>query len=107
MKGGLLLKDKHIRILFALRDTTQSWYIANLAKASNTTYVHTCNFLAACESLGITGSEKHGKIKLIKLTERGAKLTEMLANAYALINTVEKKEPEAQPKPVEAQKEKA
>jgi len=107
MKGGLLLKDKHIRILFALRDTTQNWYITNLAKASNTTYVHTCNFLGACENLGITSSEKHGKIKLIKLTEKGAKLAEMLANAYALINTVESKEIEVQPKPVEVQKEKS
>ena len=107
MKGLLLFKDKHLKILLALRDTSQGWHITSLAKASNTTYVHTCNFLVACEQLGITSSEKHGKIKLIKLTERGAKLTEMLANAYALINTVEKKEPEAQPKPVEAQKEKA
>lgn len=106
MKGGLLLKDKHIKILFALRDTTQSWYITTLAKASNTTYVHTCNFLGACENLGITGSEKHGKIKLIKLTEKGIKLADMLVNAYAIINSVEK-EHEVQPKPPEVQKEKS
>lgn len=97
MEGGILFKDKHLKILLALRDTTQSWYITTLAKASNTTYVHTCNFLGACESLGITGSEKHGKIKLIKLTERGVKLADMLANAYSIINSKER-EKEVQPK---------
>ena len=94
MKGGILFKDKQLRILLALRDTTQNWYITSLAKASNTTYVHTCNFLSACESLGITGNEKHGKIKLIKLTENGIKLADTLANAYSILNSAEKEKKE-------------
>lgn len=98
MKGLLLFKDKHLKILLALRDTSQSWHITSLAKASNTTYVHTCNFLVACEQLGITSSEKHGKIKLIKLTEKGIKLAETLANAYSMM-TVMEKEVELAPKP--------
>ena len=98
MKGLLLFKDKHLKILLALRDTSQGWHITSLAKASNTTYVHTCNFLVACEQLGITSSEKHGKIKLIKLTEKGIKLAEMLSNAYAMM-TVMEKEVELAPKP--------
>ena len=89
MKGLLLFKDKHLKILLALRDTSQSWHITSLAKASNTTYVHTCNFLVACEQLGITNSEKHGKIKLIKLTAKGIKLADMLSSAYAMMNSME------------------
>lgn len=89
MVGGILFRDKHLKILLALRDTTQSWYISTLAKASNTTYVHTCNFLKVCEGLGITDSEKHGKIKLVKLTETGVKLADMLASAYSMVNSVE------------------
>lgn len=107
MANSILFKDKHIRILLALRDTTQSWYIASLAKASNTTYVHVCNFLNSCEDLGITGSEKHGKIKLIKLTEKGAKLAETIANAYSIVNSTEKeKEKEPLQKQAEPQQQK-
>jgi predicted transcriptional regulator len=94
MMNGILFKDKHLKILLALRDTTQNWYITTLAKASNTTYVHTCNFLVACENLGITENEKHGKIKLIKLTETGIKLADMLANAYSILNNAEKEKKE-------------
>ena len=103
MVGGILFKDKHLKILLALRDTGQSWYITTLAKASNTTYVHTCNFLMLCESLGITDSEKHGKIKQIKLTEKGARLAEMLAGAYSIVNGMDK-ETEAQPRQQEPAK---
>ncbi|MDE1811047.1 MAG: MarR family transcriptional regulator [Candidatus Micrarchaeota archaeon] len=91
---NILFKDKQIRILLALRDASQSWYIATLAKASDTTYVHACNLVNACERMGITESEKHGKIKRIRLTEKGAKIAEMVASAYALLNAEpEKKKP--------------
>jgi predicted transcriptional regulator len=104
MEGNLLFKVKHIKILLALRDTTQSWYITTLAKASNTTYVHTCNFVGACEHLGIIGSEKHGKIKMITLTEKGAKLADMLANAYSIVNGAEKEKEVQQQKAAEPAK---
>lgn len=98
MRGTIFFKDKHIRIILALRDTSQSWYISSLAKASDTTYVHVCNFLGECEELGITGGEKHGKAKVIKLTEKGAKLAEMLAGAYSLVSRAGAVEKEQQVK---------
>jgi predicted transcriptional regulator len=104
MEGNLIFKGKHIRILLALRDTTQNWYITTLAKASDTTYVHTCNFIGACEHLGIIGSEKHGKIKLVKLTEKGARLAEMLAGAYSIVNGAEKEKEKENGKEAQPQK---
>lgn len=89
MKGSILFKSKQVAILLALRDSSQSWYISSLAKATQTTYVHACNFIIECERLGVTKSEKHGKIKLIKLTDRGLKLAEMLAGAKTIINESE------------------
>lgn len=89
MNGGILFKSKHLKILLTLMDQSQDWYISALAKASDTTYVHTCNFVSACETLGIMESEKHGKIKVVRLTSKGAKIADMLANANVLINNKE------------------
>jgi len=82
----LIFKPKQLLIILALKDSTQGWYISTLAKAANATYVHTCNFLKECEKRGITTSEKHGKIKMVKLTERGIKIADMLNSAYSMIN---------------------
>lgn len=89
MNNNILLKQKQIRIILALKDNSQTWYISNLAKASGTTYVHSCNFLSVCESMGITESEKHGKLKLIRLTEKGHKLADLIASINTLVNVQE------------------
>lgn len=83
---SIIFKDKQAKIILSLKTPNQSWYISSLAKASNTTYVHTCNFIALCESIGITTSEKHGKIKVIKLTEKGSQIADMIASIYNAIN---------------------
>jgi predicted transcriptional regulator len=96
--NNILLKPKQTRILLALKDTGQSWYISSLAKAANTTYVHACNFLATCEAMGITTSEKHGKLKIIKLTDRGAKVADMIVNINSILATQEQQKPQDLPK---------
>ncbi|MGI0100654.1 MAG: hypothetical protein ACREBH_02970 [Candidatus Micrarchaeaceae archaeon] len=87
MESNILFKQKQTRILLMLKDTSQNWYISNLAKTSGTTYVHTCNFIAKCEAHGITSSERHGKLKLIKLTDRGAKIADMIAAISSMVNS--------------------
>jgi predicted transcriptional regulator len=82
----IIFKTKQLKILLTLRDKSRDWYISDLAKTSNTTYVHTCNFIIACEAAGITSSEKHGKIKVVRLTEKGAQIAESLSAASALIS---------------------
>ena len=94
--GNILFKNKQLRVFLALRDGSQSWYISTLAKAADTTYVHACNFISACESLGLIESEKHGKIKQIRLTPKGARVADMLASAVAVLNEKPAAEP---PKP--------
>lgn len=91
---NIVLKQKQTKILVALKDTSQNWYISTLAKATGTTYVHTCNFLAACEALGITVSDKHGKLKLIKLTDKGQRLAEMIVAINSLVNLPEQQKPQ-------------
>jgi predicted transcriptional regulator len=82
---NIILRQKQSRILLALRDPSQNWYISSLAKACDTTYVHACNFLAVCESMGITESEKHGKLKVIKLTDKGLRLADLIASINSIL----------------------
>ncbi|MDE1866057.1 MAG: hypothetical protein KGH94_05485 [Candidatus Micrarchaeota archaeon] len=87
MEANIILKGKQSGILLALRDNGQSWYVSSLAKAAGTTYVHACNFINTCEELGIVNCEKHGKLKVVKLTEKGAKMVEMISGISALIGS--------------------
>ena len=87
MMDNILFKDKQLRMLLTLNDSSQSWYLSTLAKHSNSTNVHACNFVNACESLGLAISEKHGKIKTVKLTEKGYKLAELLESATSIIGS--------------------
>lgn len=90
--GVIIFKDKQARILLFLRTSEQELYISYIAKMTNTTYVHTCKFLKECEADGITMSERHGKIKVIKLTDKGKKIAELIDSIYNLIS--DKKRPE-------------
>jgi predicted transcriptional regulator len=85
MMDKILFKDKQLKMLLALKDSSQNWYLSTLAKQASSTYVHACNFVNACESLGIATSEKHGKIKTVKLTDKGYKLAELLESATSII----------------------
>ncbi len=94
--GSLLIREKQAKILLTLRDASQTWYISNLAKEANSTYVHTCNFLIGCEKEGIVVSEKHGKIKMVKLTEKGMQIADHLNGIYASmgVQNAQQKKPE-------------
>ncbi|MCL4403304.1 MAG: MarR family winged helix-turn-helix transcriptional regulator [Candidatus Marsarchaeota archaeon] len=93
----LLLMEKQATIILTLKSNAQEWNISSLAKAAGTTYVHACNFLILCESKGIVSSERHGRIKTIKLTEKGARLAEMVDGIHTIVN--EKAQVPQQPGP--------
>ncbi len=84
--SNLLLMEKQAMIILTLKNAAQEWNISTLAKASGTTYVHTCNFLILCESKGIVSSERHGRIKTVKLTEMGTKLADMVDGIHTMIS---------------------
>ncbi len=97
--GPLLFKEKQAKILLAMLGNQQSWYITNLAKITDTTYVHTSRFLKKCEEAGIVVSEKHGKIKGVKLTEKGAEVANGILGIMKRISSEQKEaKPEQSPK---------
>lgn len=82
----ILFKDKQARIILILSGSQQPWYLSTLSKACDTTYVHTSNFIKTCEEMGITTNERHGKIKEIKLTDKGVQLATLLSSMYSIMN---------------------
>ncbi len=85
----LLIKGKQASILMALKESQQEWYISTIAKKTQTTYVHAHKFISECEKAGILSIEKHGKLKIVKLTEKGNRIAESLKEIYMLIGMTE------------------
>lgn len=86
MEESSILRSKQAGILLCLNDQSKDWSISELAKSTGTTYVHVCNFIRDCEIRGIVESQKHGKDKMIKLTEKGRLLTSHISGIYALLD---------------------
>ena len=86
MEESPILRSKQAGILLCLNDQSKDWSISELAKSTGTTYVHVCNFIRDCESKGIVESQKHGKDKMIKLTDKGRLLTSHISGIYALLD---------------------
>ncbi|OIO21383.1 hypothetical protein COV61_03030 [Candidatus Micrarchaeota archaeon CG11_big_fil_rev_8_21_14_0_20_47_5] len=100
MDSSILLRKKPATLLILLKDINQTWYVAKLAKQSNTTYVHTTKLLGKFEKEGMVSFKKTGRAKTVSLTERGVQiasaieaLNEKLSSAPA--QEAEKKQPQA------------
>ena len=81
---SLFLKLKPSTVLILLKDSQQQWYPSKLARASNSSYVHTVNLLVALRKLGVVNIEKKGRQNFYKLTEKGAYLALSLDDFAAL-----------------------
>ena len=91
--GTLFFKEKQVRIISALL-ADKEWHISDLAKETNVTYIHTSNFINRCESMGIMGSEKHGRIKRVFLTDKGREIAKELSSISQKIGSAaEQKKP--------------
>ncbi|MGB9703796.1 MAG: DUF6293 family protein [Candidatus Micrarchaeales archaeon] len=77
-KENLLLK-KAAMILVSLRDSSKKWFLSNLAKANNATFVYTSKIIDKLSRMGLVKSEKKGKVKEVTLTEDGQKIADALS----------------------------
>jgi predicted transcriptional regulator len=88
----LLFRPKQIRILLALSEKNQEWNLTSLAKATNTTYVHTSRFISRCENVGLVGVDRHGRIKSLRLTEKGVEVAKGISSIVEKLGEVKKDE---------------
>ena len=89
--ASILLREKPCKMLILLKDGSQQWYLSKLAKESGATYVHTTKTLSKFDKAGLVAFETKGRVKSVKLTEKGV----LLANV--LEDIVKKTEPPAAP----------
>lgn len=77
--GSLFFKEKQVKAFLMLANQ-QEWNISNLAKAADITYVHLSKFINECQNKGLVESTRHGRIKGIKLTQKGLDVANHLLN---------------------------
>jgi len=81
---NIFFRKKPALILIALRKGSRARYGSLLAKEVDCTYSHAVKILQSLEKFGLVAFEKKGRIKLIKLTNKGQEV----ADAIQKINDV-------------------
>ncbi len=72
----LFFRRKPAMMLIALKKVSRAKYGSQLAKEVDCTYSHAVKILQTLEGIGIVNFEKKGRIKIIKLTKKGADVAE-------------------------------
>lgn len=82
-----ILRKKPTQILLLLRDSTKTWNASQLARETNTSYVHVTKTLAEYERAGLVYSNREGRIKILKLTEQGSMVAGLLEEIVKTLRT--------------------
>ena len=113
---NVLLHVKPARLLICLKNEEHDWYISSLARKSGMTYVYATRVLRGFESKGLVSFTPRGKLKIVRLTDKGLKVANDLddlvqnlsQNEEPLVEgAVEKEVPVIEVKQGEAEQEKA
>ena len=75
---GLFLREKPAKSLLLLKKADGPIYASIITKEIDTTYAHTLNVLSRLAELGLVAFEEVGRIKLVRLTELGAGVADVL-----------------------------
>jgi len=74
----VFFRRKPAMILISLRNSGKNRYGSILAKEVDCTYSHAVKILQEMEKAKLVSFEKQGRIKTIKLTEKGSKIAEAI-----------------------------
>ena len=83
----LFLRSKPSRALMQISDILErgNKYSSRIAKEVDTTYAHIVKIIKEFERLGLITSEKEGRKKIIKLTEKGKKMSDHFKGVHELL----------------------
>jgi len=76
---SVFVRPKPCKIMTTLRDTETPWHLSKLAKNSDTTYVYVTKLVSRMQKEGLVTIESKGKKRLVKLTEKGMKVANVIA----------------------------
>lgn len=74
MESNFFINEKPVRTLVALADKEKTWYASLLAKEVDCTYAHMVKVLDEFAAGGLVVFDREGRIKLVRLTDRGEDL---------------------------------
>ncbi|MEM4230285.1 MAG: winged helix DNA-binding protein [Candidatus Pacearchaeota archaeon] len=88
MKSNLeiFFRRKPALMLVALKRLSKTRYGSMLAKEIDCTYSHAVKILQNLEKLKLVMFEKKGRIKLIRLTEKGQKIADHISDIQGLLD---------------------
>ncbi|MEM2866707.1 MAG: helix-turn-helix domain-containing protein [Candidatus Hadarchaeales archaeon] len=82
-----LVQEKPAGIVLALRGGEK--YPSLVAKEVGTTFAHAFNVLSKLEEMGVVTSEERGRIRWVKLTERGEELASLLERLRGMVEVMD------------------
>ena len=88
----LILHEKPTGILLSLKGSGGK-YASVLSKENDCTYTHTLKILKILEENDIVESKKEGRIKFIKLTDKGEDVAHELEGLVRYVEKIGRKEP--------------
>jgi DNA-binding MarR family transcriptional regulator len=82
----LFLRPKPVRLITSLREEPK--YATILSKEIDCTYSHTVKLLNSFKKMGLVDFEKHGRIKIVKLTADGDELAHAMEGVMLRLNKI-------------------
>jgi len=82
----LFMQEKPKNILIYLKKENKPVYISIISKEVNTTYSHTFNVLNELEKLKLVYFKESGRVKLVKLTELGYEVANLMTKLIELLS---------------------
>lgn len=82
----IFFRRKPALMLVALKKHSKARYGSILAKEVDCTYSHAVKILQTLEKLNLVEFERHGRIKLIRLTKKGEDIANNIDDIKKLIN---------------------
>ena len=87
----IFFKEKPLNTLVSLGKKDRIWYASMLCKEIDCTYPHMMKVLKMFEQHGLIETEGSGRIKIIRLTEKGEDLAKDLENVLRRMDKSSKK----------------
>ena len=80
MLTHIFFKEKPVKTLVSLAKKERVWYASMLCKEIDCTYPHMINILNMFEGEGLIETEGQGRIRIVRLTQRGEDLAHDFEN---------------------------
>jgi predicted transcriptional regulator len=82
-------------ILITLKDSSNEWHLSKIATATGTTYVYVTKLLSNLERRGLVSIEQKGKKRIVKLTEKGLMIANLMDELKQKLEDVVKLHPQS------------